>query len=73
MLRIPFKEIPSYVCESTRVCVGAGVRAVRVLVPRAHPHPVPGGGVFVGALPVADALQADWPPNRIICCGLTPH
>lgn len=43
-----------------------------------HPPPPPpfpsrGGGVFVGALPVADALQADWPPNRIICCGLTPH
>lgn len=32
-----------------------------------------GGGVFIGALPVADALQADWPPNRIICFGLTPH
>lgn len=80
MLRIPFKEMPSYACESTRVCVGAGVRAVCVLAPPVHttnpPHlpvPVPGGGVLVGALPVADALQADWPPNRIICCGLTPH
>lgn len=34
---------------------------------------LPGGGVFAGAFPVADALQADWPSNRIICCGLTPH
>lgn len=73
MLRIPFKEIPSYVYESTSVCVGAWVRAVRVHAPRAPPPLSPGGGVFVGALPVADALQADWPPNRIICCGLTPH
>lgn len=39
MLRIPFKEIPSYVCKSTCVCVGAGVRAVRVLAPRAHHQP----------------------------------
>lgn len=48
MLRIPFKEIPSYVCESTRVCVGAWVRAVRVLAPRAPPPPPssPGGGFF---------------------------
>lgn len=48
MLRIPFKEIPSYVCESTRVCVGEWVRAVRVLAPRAPPPPPssPGGGVF---------------------------
>lgn len=41
MLRIPFKEIPSYVCESTRVCVGAGVSAVCVLAPCAHPPPHP--------------------------------
>lgn len=44
---------------------------LRPVVP--PPTPFPGGGVFVGALPAADALQADWPPNRIICCGLTPH
>lgn len=34
-------------------------------------------GGYAGAFPVADALQADCPParppNRIICCGLTPH
>lgn len=40
MLRIPFKEMPSYVCESTRVCVGAWVCAVRVLVPM-PPHTLP--------------------------------
>lgn len=51
--------------------VGVGWRAgCRVEV-------VGGGGGFecpsAGAVPVADALQADWPSNRIICCGLTPH
>lgn len=35
--------------------------------------PPPEGSGCAGAFPVADALQADWPPNRIICCGLTPH
>lgn len=71
MLRIPFKEILSYVYE-TRVCVW--VCSWRACAP-CYPLPPPslGGGVFIGALPVADALQADWPPNRIICCGLTPH
>lgn len=67
MLRFPFKEIPSYMCVKAHVCMRECLNAC------VHAPGAGGGGVCAGAFPVADALQADWPPNRIICCGLTPH
>lgn len=63
-------------CVKARVYVWVS-ECVRRACLRSCPPPAPApeglGRGCAGAFPVADALQADWPPNRIICCGLTPH
>lgn len=56
-------------CVKAHVCMCEWLNAFMPL-PRGEKG---GVGVHAGAFPVADALQADWRPNRIICCGLTPH